>query len=841
MSTQSSLTTGPCSAPRAPISGVEEVDAIILSYLSVDALHHLVLDQQRSRSPPHILLADDSMVWALKLSRTLGFVIIHARGVPYRTLFIVATTRLKSVDGGEGSDSWSTVVSKSRHEDWYGMAKYTIVSVTNAAILMSKSDRLEREVLGLLVAVLDHINSELLSSVTPEIYNVIMNDAALETIRAMYTVGCVEGWEALIARYLHQPLPSDFPMTRYGYDKYPHVQRSSSLSRTTVRFLLAGLCKLMLVPNITVREMERLVVTYLWPITSQWVSQHNMQWDECYEACMGALRRSIAERHNPSEILTTLAPMPLTPVDGIELRTKALINENVWMYREDACSSPEMWRFFTTWLVPLTLVEDIRATHDKLVEEMLWSETRSVDDYAILELVHSEPNIRKLTGQDLGGDDQPLRVPLAATQDMEYTLIKVFLARIRTLDSANRFMAYVERNSNGRDIPTEAGAMRLSSPHYQKYYQDPPHRYPHLMMVYDAFYGRFDAAMIESLIYNDIRFGTDDTPYRFSVITAIVEAGLSGRSVKRSIDENDSIYDAILHLMRAMRMPIYTYWTHRDFSCPNGTMHGTSYGVIAAAMYDEALFAAALDILAPTEAYDDTRVDLLMQACAQRYVEAVREDDNQSTIGEHNTDGRYETDTSLLTHSVGSQRRMETIAHERCMLMLAEYCRTVTLPLDEWNVEWQREHRAVMQATYTLHSGRFIRHRNYPGHSMWAAACISSDPLVTSALLPMAECRYSGSQGQPFSCTATYWIGYKALDPMRPQDYDALVAISDRLSVDGIDPDASDDSGTRKDITIGPTREQALTWLRDLLPLLWDANKYDALVGALGRVHENDK
>ena len=837
------------STSTAPISGVEEVDAIILSYLPVDTLHYLTLAQQRVHSHIHPLIADESRVWTLKLGRQLGFDIIHGRSVPYRTLFVVATARLGSVEGGPGSDSWKTLVNDISHEDWSGMMKYTITSTIAASSGGVRS--LGRETLGLLVAVIDHI---VLAHVG---YSDVTPKALLEAIKVMCLTGCVEGWEALVARHLDIPLPVDFPMTQYGgYNSDSiHLLASASLWRLEARDVLIDLCRLMAAPTTTVQDMERLAVTYLWPITANWISQNNREWDGCYEACMEAMRRSIVEGRNPAEILTSLGPG--TPiVDGMRPHIAPMIRAKIRGRLGDAASSLEMLRFFTTWLLPLTYVEDVMTItfHDdvKVIDRLLWSTTRSVDDYTTLDMMHDEHRANRSIRQQRDKDcclfdrDHPITLHMNQMV-MEHTLIRVFLARIRTVEQATRFMEHVGRNSPDGDVNTT----EMSSELYRHYYRDPTRPYyPHLTMVYDAFCGRLSATMLGALIPDGTWSEAGPPPYRVDVVIAIAESIISGRSI-READEQNPIYTALLRLVRVLPTRVDDEWCHHDLPRPQDAMYGTVYGIIAASMYNEAIFAAMLETLGPAEMDDDAKVDMLVMTCAHRYAEAMRNiDQDEVTLGSIGGIGMIgsasvigegsATSDSTPTQSIGAQHRMEAIAHERCMSMMVEYYHSLSPNMDEWNEAWQRERRTIARVGLTLRDDNIVRHAHYPGHLLWANACLSPEPLVTSALLPMAEYRHSGSQYHQFATTETYWMGYKALKLAQPRDYEELVAISDRLSVDGIDPDAGGEPGSRGDIKIGPTRGQALTWLRGLLPLLWEADKHDALERALDRVHVND-
>lgn len=245
--------------PTAPLSGVEEVDATILFYLSLERLQTLTFDRQRPRSQPSGLLADDSRVWASLLGRALGVDLIHGRGVPYRTLYLAAIMKVKYVykNPERGSDA--------NPEVWLASLDYTIESV-KAAIERSGGNMRSpgREALGLLVAVLDHIAIDHTFHLDAATIGGAMEEVYLSIMDTMAKVGCMVGWEVMASRVLDLTLPVDFPMTQYdGHDK-DTILRLASATLIGGQHLWLTLCHLMRHHTITVDDMERLVKVYLW-------------------------------------------------------------------------------------------------------------------------------------------------------------------------------------------------------------------------------------------------------------------------------------------------------------------------------------------------------------------------------------------------------------------------------------------------------------------------------------------------------------------------------------------------------------------------------------------------
>lgn len=806
------------STPAAPISGVEEVDAVILSYLPVDTLQALALDQQRPPARANRLLVDDSRLWASLLARTLGVDIVHGSGIPYRTLFIGTTMIIDRVRAYEGDRSY---------EGWPILLRYIVKSV------VTTSSPLGRETLGLLVAVLDHVIVKYMARIKGPSAPDVASLAFAETMIAMGRMGCVAGWEAVVSRYLELPLPDDFPMTQYKYYD-PSIIGLIDLSEVRIKWVLLSLCELMVHPHVTTQELERLTTTYLWHSIADRVGKHLSEGDG-YALVMEALQRGAREGCNPSRYLPVVSRS-----DG-PVHPTYILSTPVWQCLVGAASSPDKMRFFLTHLVPLSPMDRITTNHEAMMETLLLSSSRPIDDYSVLSTMWDELNVsRLLDGHSVFEPPATgLRAP-PLTAAMEPTLIKTFLTRIRTREQADRFMTYVAQNSMAadddpasydrkvREAPQIRGVELLSGLVVDRHHFP----YPYLMAAYDAFYGRLEHATLDILTLETrvvdrkivIPFSRDD------MVIYIAEALIRGRTIREPL-ESDPNYATLCTLLRfilSFTLPVGAITRYHSGRSPgNGTMHGTVYGLIVAAMYDEALFVNMAKQLAPKKADDYARLDLLMSACAVQYAEA------QYSVGN--------AVPSSPTVTNPQEGRLEVIVHERCMQMIEEYYHKITPTLERWDNLKRARAEELARSRPTRTRGNYGEYLYYPGLPLWERVCRSTDPLVSSVILSMAECRRSSRRDlcdMASDARYMYWMDYRmALDLPRPQDYAHLVTIGARLpSVAEI---AASNSGDVSKYN-GPTRDRYMEWLRGLLPLLWEADKYDALATALRSV-EGDR
>lgn len=823
------------STPTAPISGVEEVDATILSYLPIGSLQYIALDQQKSPTQSHHLLADDSRLWSLLLERTLGVRIVHGRGIPYRTLFVAVTAHPPQ------ARPYDKVEDYTQYQGWTVRISHAIKSIVTVT-----GHAMGRETLGLLVAILDHIIVEHTSHIRGPFAPDVVRIAFREAMDDLCSAGCVAGWEAITSRCLGLPLPEGFPMTQYGYNNESIVSLST-LSEIGPIPILLNICELMKYPHVTAEELERLTRTYLWHWLADRVDKHWTNGDG-RTIVMDALQRGAREGRSPATLLLDAVP-PGGSIHPRAIHPKFILNVPIrGSHWANAAATPAKLRFFLTYLVPLTRMDSITTNNDDIMRTLLLSAARPVDDYTTLDAIHGGLNVFSiLDGRGLAespGDTISPKVLLAPT--MEPTLIKTFVTRIRTREQADRFMTYVAQNSIDPTRPSLTQDRRspyckmLSKASQNRYLTLPgdlivdrhTFPYPYLMAAYDAFCGHLDQGTLDVLTLGTrIVNGQVIIPNeRDEMVVYVTEALVRGRKINGSI-ESDPNYDTLCSLVEAVQAtmrPIGTLAHYRDHQSPsNGTMHGTPYGIIAASMYDDALFANMVERLAPREANDHTRLDLLVRACAVQYAEVMRNNGISAVSGSNLTT----TSTNPL------EGQLETLIHERCMMAIEEYYHKITPTLEVWD-DRRREEREDLARTRLIRlPGSHGKYNYYPGYSLWQSVCRPADPLVSSVLLSMAECRLS-SRYNLYDVTSDaqgmFWMDYgTVLGLPNPRDYTELVNLGSVLpTLADLDLDSPVDASKYT----GPTYEQYMDWLRDLLPLMWEANKYDTLAGALASV-----
>lgn len=815
--------TTPPNTTTAPLSGVEEVDATILSYLSIEGLHALTFDQQTSPTPSGRLLADDSRVWASLLGMALGIDIVHGRGIPYRTLYLAVTMKTNQVYPAEDRGS------NEHLEGRLVMLDYAIYSV-KAAVERDGGNLCSpgRETLGLLIAVLDCI---IYYHMPWDVSNAVdtMSSVFVRVLDTLAKVGCLLGWEAMIARLLGLPLPPDFPMTQYRYD-HRTIMRLVSIIRLSSKYIWMDICRLMQYHEVAVDTLERLTTTYLWHSLATKVG--NTHWPQGgYDYVIGALRCSVQEKCNPSHFL----PNPF-PQD--RRRPKTMFSVSIAdreMGLKAAASSPERLHFFLYYLLTLTSVGTIGLSIGDMVEAFLLSSYRPADDYSTLDVLHAGLGITDLTrrlpeSSSDRRDDHYAKVPAAldVSTTVELILIRTFVARIRSQDQANRFMTYVARNCLVQTVVEEAerlGAPRSHGTQHRMHPYDSAlmkstkessvvvlpnltiHRhhfpYPYLMAMYDAFCGHLDPGTLDMLL-----MGSDVSVHglpcdRDDNLIYIAEALVLGQTIKET-NTSDQGYVTLTHIVATAARTLSSIGTmvRKSTKLPEDhAMHGTIYGIIAAAMYDESLFTAMLHLLAPNEANDETRVDLLVRACAIQYAKAV--------------------------HSI-PDNQPETAVHRQCMVMLEDYYDNITPILERWDVSRSQEELHLARiGSVGANISYTCMYTNYPGHLLWQYACTVEDPVVTSALLPFAECRRSSRLTEAYSAKNLLWMDYNiALRLPYPRDYANLVVVGMRLPSHKDNVEASGDSD-------GSAHQRYLGWLRGLLSHLWDVELYDELAGCI--------
>lgn len=545
-----------------------------------------------------------------------------------------------------------------------------------------------------------------------------------------------------------------------------------------------------------------------------------------YNQVIEALQRATKERCNPSHFVTlpplvgTIGNQQLRPVIDIMLSDYATGLEH-------AASSPDKMRFFLDYMLALVSDIDMPISSEDLLEIFLLSPHREVNDYSVLDMYHAGLGITNLAMRppasepDSRGDHKKVPTPLDVTSAIERILIRAFIARVRTRDDADHFMAYVAKNCITQSIVRDGGDVADTS--MDRYYGLHPyeaaimesaqvrqvevipglvvdrHRfsYPYLMAVYDAFCGRLDTRTIEVLTTVNVPTGVAAVPAtRCDKLIAIAETLLLGRAVNRA-DNTDSAYNALYRLLEVARVALASIgrivrYQPRRYA-EGCTMHGTIYGIIAASMYDESLFTDMLRLLGPKEADEDTRVDLLVSACAIRYANATRNERN------------------------GLEGQLEAIVHKKCMGILEEYYYNIMPTLEEWDVSRGKEDAVAGRTGTTLVAGSSYKYTTYPGYSLWMRACVSEDQMVVSALLPFAECRGSSKLEGMYSAEHLMWMDYNvALGLPHPKDYANLTAIGMRLPAhwggDG-----------------GLTRWRYLGWLCGMLPHVWDGEAHGEL------------
>ena len=827
--------------PAAPLSGVEEVDAIILSYLPVEALQTLTLNQQKSPTPANHLFADESRVWAPLLARVLDIDITYGRGIPYRTLYLAATMKYENVSVNVEKD----FNSEDHLDGWLVIMDHAVESVKEALERDGGNIRSPgRETLGLLIAVLDRIITQHTCFVKVELIRDIASVIFTQAMNVMARVGCVDGWEAVTARCLGLPLPPTFPMTHYNYNHCSIVKLiDQAMDKIEPNYILMNLYAMMKCLHVTAGDLQHLTTTYLWYAIAVEASTKSRFQDGVHEATMETLQCNYVALA-PTEAHQNHSQPLQPPMLNLSMWER-------WTGWASAASSPDKLRFYLAYLLPLSNLDIIDP--EKLLYTLLICRNRNVDDYATLELIYGMVDGFKVP-ECVICTQVDRRVLLTVGTSVEYILIKAFVSRIRTRGQADGFMVFVSNlvaslvDEEDPDpwqltsVPFPYGRLLAQSSWIRCVDVTPDvtidrHSfiYPYLMAVYDAFCGRLDPGRLGVLaLIEDTSDDNDIVPSeRDSMIMYIAEALVLGKTI-REPNDSDPGYVALRGLLGTVqekdRLPIgartHVFACTADEQSDDYSMHGTEYGIIAASMYDETLFSALMEWLAPEEANNDTRIDLLVRACAIRYAEA--------TIGNVDTFIVPQIGTGSLSTVMQSnpqEGQLEAIIHRQCMAKLEEHYHNIVPTLEQWEV-WRERDRAALSGSQSPSSpAAQYKFLEYPGYALWKYACQSTDirlaPLVASALLPMAEYRPDTKCKGPYGHGNVFWMDCMvALRLPRAVDYSWLSGLANRLPTDA----AIATGGYNADVV---TRERHSVWFSNLLPLVWDVDRYRALTWAL--------